>query len=41
MAFLEAQWEAHQALGQQVAWREESQQTSEPLGTLRSLDYIR
>ncbi len=40
-AFLEAQWEAHQALAQQFTPGEESPLTAEQLRTLRSLGYIR
>lgn len=40
-AFLEAQWEAHQALAQQFTLCEESPLTPEQLRTLRSLGYIR
>ena len=39
--FLEAQWEAHQALAQQFTPGEESPLTPEQLRTLRSLGYIR
>ncbi len=38
--FLEAQWEAHQALAQQFTPGEESPLTPEQLRTLRSLGYI-
>ena len=40
-AFLEAQWEAHQALAQQFTGGEELPLTPEQLRTLRSLGYIR
>ena len=40
-AFLEAQWEVHQALAQQFTPGEESPLTPEQLRTLRSLGYIR
>ena len=40
-AFLEAQWEVHQALAQQFTPSEESPLTAEQLRTLRSLGYIR
>ena len=40
-AFLEARWEAHQALAQQFTPGEESPLTPEQLRTLRSLGYIR
>ncbi len=40
-AFLEAQWEAHQALAQQFTPGDESPLTPEQLRTLRSLGYIR
>ena len=40
-AFLEAQWEAHQALAQQFTRGEESPLTPEQLRSLRSLGYIR
>ncbi len=39
-AFLEAQWEVHQALAQQFTPGEESPLTPEQLRTLRSLGYI-
>ena len=39
--FLEAQWEAHQALAQRFTPGEESPLTPEQLRTLRSLGYIR
>ncbi len=39
--FLEAQWEAHQALAQQFTRSEDSPLTPEQLQTLRSLGYIR
>ena len=39
--FLEAQWEAHQALAQRFTPGEESPLTREQLRTLRSLGYIR
>jgi arylsulfatase A-like enzyme len=39
--FLEAQWEAHQALAQHFTRSEESPLTPEQLRTLRSLGYIR
>ena len=38
--FLEAQWEAHQALAQQFTRSEESPLTPEQLQTLRALGYI-
>ena len=40
-AFLEAQWEAHQALAQRFTPGEESPLTPEQLRTLRSLGYLR
>ena len=40
-AFLEAQWEVHQALAQQFTPGEESPLTPEQLRALRSLGYIR
>ena len=40
-AFLEAQWEVHQALAQQLTPGEQSPLTPEQLRTLRSLGYIR
>jgi len=39
-AFLEAQWEAHQALAQKFTPGEESPLTPEQLETLRALGYI-
>jgi arylsulfatase A-like enzyme len=40
-AFLEAQWEAHQALGQRFTPGEPAELTPEQLETLRALGYIR